>query len=1144
MAESEHVEIAMAQIPVAVEVSASAGSDSFSDPASAESDPFANSAGTESDPFDAPSGVESDTFTALNGATSDPFSDSNRLDSYPAVDQVDKESDLLVSSGTGTGSNPFSNPVVYENDRTIEHASGDDDGFAFNDDNVGGLEEIVKREGGFESHNIQQATNFPSRRLSRIHDGKKMEFEEDSDDEEFDDFDHEDIPSYLKQVVDELEEEPLQTIYPFQNTPDPIIVPISGRKEDQDQNQDHSALSHLSIPQFSPVNIGISAMFDDREGDSDDDIPSSFGTCNTIGDGGIGEMDVKGVHKTVEDAQSHQKNKGEFDARETFVMHHIRGDGNDMEEVDLQSTEEEVSKVTDSLILASTDISMNEGILEESLIEGFVEEVTSEVKDVRARRSQRGSIFDFFFGSSGGQSETDKSGKVATKAINIYPEHMQGIIRLQSIFRGFKVREKIGHTLAELKMAKVRRDAFMVPSVSSHVEHDNHNKREEIVGENDDEVGSAIPTNPGRSDLSKTKSLFSMLFGSTSESTKKYFSALPEDEIDRGARILQRFMRKVLEREKVNRHLRCENCVTIAASRFCMVCEELYCSDCWRTVHGAGRRSLHDFIPAGDDRLKNTLKIVAKDVAALPNLISDDTRENDGIQLVRSNSEARLSLASPGYSHALLYPQALLKGKRSYLPINTDKFPAPSLNLKPMSPAAFASMEIKKDFLTTNGRRVHVAAPVFEPLPSLMSENEVVESRRVFSFVNSLIQKDFEKVTATHKLLPNGVRNQLKRFHRKCRDSHDLVSSRGDINDSFDSPDHADVRIASTKGGSNVNQSIGNTGFTPRRLSGTAAALSPEPDVSDSDDDSTSFRANITADGDNEGNGSEQKLVFTTPRVVASTETTVPDPEVVVPSDHGQVEHIFDREIEEVNLQMDQQKLENLELQMDFLTSQMNEALVIQDYISVADLQKKIIEVSIGRNEAMNQIQRNPLIIVKQFESQLTRYGFKLKSDITPSLNWKRNEDSDDEIDLAFSEDMIEEHQTAGKNQFLDGNDSEISSDSDSDESTATVNMKICKVPNCKKMIIKFKPSLWVVVYTIYRGTYDIVITSTTLLLYVYIFAVLGMIIFSSNDPWHFNQSLEISMMTLYRVLTLDDWGITFVPRAPFYLLLYLVLIE
>merc|ERR1711865_340566 len=43
------------------------------------------------------------------------------------------------------------------------------------------------------------------------------------------------------------------------------------------------------------------------------------------------------------------------------------------------------------------------------------------------------------------------------------------------------------------------------------------------------------------------------------------------------------------------------------------------------------------------------------------------------------------------------------------------------------------------------------------------------------------------------------------------------------------------------------------------------------------------------------------------------------------------------------------------------------------------------------------------------------------------------------------------------------------------------------------------------------------------LLLVFYLFAILAMILFRDNDPWHFG-SLHISMLTLFRCATLEDW--------------------
>ena len=39
-----------------------------------------------------------------------------------------------------------------------------------------------------------------------------------------------------------------------------------------------------------------------------------------------------------------------------------------------------------------------------------------------------------------------------------------------------------------------------------------------------------------------------------------------------------------------------------------------------------------------------------------------------------------------------------------------------------------------------------------------------------------------------------------------------------------------------------------------------------------------------------------------------------------------------------------------------------------------------------------------------------------------------------------------------------------------------------------------------------------------------YIYAIIAIMYLSKNDPWHF-KSVEISMITLFRVATLDGWG-------------------
>ena len=38
-----------------------------------------------------------------------------------------------------------------------------------------------------------------------------------------------------------------------------------------------------------------------------------------------------------------------------------------------------------------------------------------------------------------------------------------------------------------------------------------------------------------------------------------------------------------------------------------------------------------------------------------------------------------------------------------------------------------------------------------------------------------------------------------------------------------------------------------------------------------------------------------------------------------------------------------------------------------------------------------------------------------------------------------------------------------------------------------------------------------------------YLFAVLGVVLFGTNDPWHYG-SLHRAMLTLFRVSTFEDW--------------------
>ena len=62
-----------------------------------------------------------------------------------------------------------------------------------------------------------------------------------------------------------------------------------------------------------------------------------------------------------------------------------------------------------------------------------------------------------------------------------------------------------------------------------------------------------------------------------------------------------------------------------------------------------------------------------------------------------------------------------------------------------------------------------------------------------------------------------------------------------------------------------------------------------------------------------------------------------------------------------------------------------------------------------------------------------------------------------------------------------------------------------------------------VVVDTLSIGFASVNFIGILLVLDLYVFALVGMILFAENDPWHFG-SLQVSMLTLFRCATLEDW--------------------
>jgi voltage-gated sodium channel len=72
--------------------------------------------------------------------------------------------------------------------------------------------------------------------------------------------------------------------------------------------------------------------------------------------------------------------------------------------------------------------------------------------------------------------------------------------------------------------------------------------------------------------------------------------------------------------------------------------------------------------------------------------------------------------------------------------------------------------------------------------------------------------------------------------------------------------------------------------------------------------------------------------------------------------------------------------------------------------------------------------------------------------------------------------------------------------------------------------LVKRLPQLAVIVNALIMGLSSIGYVGVILFLVFYVFAILGMILFKLNDPWHFG-TLHISMITLFRAATLDDWA-------------------
>lgn len=71
--------------------------------------------------------------------------------------------------------------------------------------------------------------------------------------------------------------------------------------------------------------------------------------------------------------------------------------------------------------------------------------------------------------------------------------------------------------------------------------------------------------------------------------------------------------------------------------------------------------------------------------------------------------------------------------------------------------------------------------------------------------------------------------------------------------------------------------------------------------------------------------------------------------------------------------------------------------------------------------------------------------------------------------------------------------------------------------------LVRALPKLQIIVSALLKSIPSMGYVSLLLLLLFYLFAVTGTFLFAENDPVHF-RNLQLSMLTLFRVVTLEDW--------------------
>mmetsp|Transcript_21158 Transcript_21158/g.44099 ORF Transcript_21158/g.44099 Transcript_21158/m.44099 type:complete len:456 (+) Transcript_21158:598-1965(+) len=82
--------------------------------------------------------------------------------------------------------------------------------------------------------------------------------------------------------------------------------------------------------------------------------------------------------------------------------------------------------------------------------------------------------------------------------------------------------------------------------------------------------------------------------------------------------------------------------------------------------------------------------------------------------------------------------------------------------------------------------------------------------------------------------------------------------------------------------------------------------------------------------------------------------------------------------------------------------------------------------------------------------------------------------------------------------------------------------LRLLRLLRVLKLVNKL-PQLQVIITALLMGVSSIGYIGVILCIFFYFFAIIGMIFFGQNDPWHFG-SLHMTMLTLFRASTLEDW--------------------